>query len=217
MKVTIIRDDGYVSVDGRGFQGIDMSSLDASIHAVQWNGVDGEIEWEPDPQTGQLNTKLFTLDAFNTVLGLWATAADLIDNPQPLPIPDAAAFQIAAHRTSCRDDITGGVISAALGAAHTYPTGETDQLNLSGCVTESLLNDAEPAWVVPFWCADGEGLWDRRIHSHNQIRQVGKDVAAHVRQAQDKLKQLTDQVSAIASDAVLTDDEKRTAIAAVIW
>ena len=37
MRVTIIRDDGVVGVDGV-FRNVDLSSLDPDIHAVQWDG-----------------------------------------------------------------------------------------------------------------------------------------------------------------------------------
>lgn len=45
MKLTIIRDMGLVHVDGRGHDELDLSSVPADVHAVQWDGTSGEIEY----------------------------------------------------------------------------------------------------------------------------------------------------------------------------
>lgn len=45
MKLTIIRDMGLVHVDGRGHDELDLSSVPADVHAVQWDGSNGEIEY----------------------------------------------------------------------------------------------------------------------------------------------------------------------------
>jgi hypothetical protein len=45
MKLTIIRDMGLVCVDGRGHAELDLSSVPAEVHAVQWDGTSGEIEY----------------------------------------------------------------------------------------------------------------------------------------------------------------------------
>lgn len=44
MRVTIIRDDSAVVVDGERHQ-VDVSALPADVHAIQWDGVNGEIEY----------------------------------------------------------------------------------------------------------------------------------------------------------------------------
>jgi hypothetical protein len=44
MRLIIIPEDGFVSIDGEGFMGLDLSFLDESIHAIQWYGTDGEVE-----------------------------------------------------------------------------------------------------------------------------------------------------------------------------
>lgn len=51
-KYTIMADDGYVSVDGLGFKDLPLQ-LSSEIHAVQWYGTYGEIEYRPafNPET----------------------------------------------------------------------------------------------------------------------------------------------------------------------
>jgi hypothetical protein len=45
MRVTIIPDDTVVMIDGEPVEGVDMASMPSEIHAVQWYGDHGEIEF----------------------------------------------------------------------------------------------------------------------------------------------------------------------------
>ena len=45
MRVTIIADDNHVYVEGHA-QLVDLTGLDEDIHAVQWYGTVGEIEFK---------------------------------------------------------------------------------------------------------------------------------------------------------------------------
>jgi hypothetical protein len=79
-RVTIIPVDGFCSVEGVGYTDIDMASVAADIHAVQWYGIHGEVEIK-DPVTEKLvrNEFITDLSAFQSVLAsYWAirTAAE---------------------------------------------------------------------------------------------------------------------------------------------
>lgn len=52
MRLTIVADDNAVGVDGEFFSGLDLAQLDASIHAVQWYGEYGEVEYKTQFQNG---------------------------------------------------------------------------------------------------------------------------------------------------------------------
>jgi len=106
--------------------------------------------------------------------------------------------------------ILSGFTSDALGVVNTYPSADRDQANLNGVVTESIISAADVNWKTPFWCADSNGTWDRRLHTHAEIQQVGKAAAVHVRNAQDKLKTLVDKVNDQLTDTQLKID-------AVVW
>lgn len=58
MKLTIIRDMGLVHVDGRGHDELDLSSVPAEVHAVQWDGTSGEIEYVSNDVPNALITSL---------------------------------------------------------------------------------------------------------------------------------------------------------------
>jgi hypothetical protein len=47
MKLTIIKDDNAVYLNGSSF-GVDCSSLGSGVHAVQWSGESGWIEYKSD-------------------------------------------------------------------------------------------------------------------------------------------------------------------------
>lgn len=46
MRLTIVAEDGAVGVDGEFFLELDLSALDPNIHAVQWYGEYGEVEFK---------------------------------------------------------------------------------------------------------------------------------------------------------------------------
>ena len=79
-RVIIIPDDGFVSVDGVRYTSLDLSMVDASIHAVQWYGEEGEVEIR-NPLTRKTveNRPITSLDEFKSVLDIWK-AANLAEN-----------------------------------------------------------------------------------------------------------------------------------------
>lgn len=83
MRVTIIPDDGSVCIDGMGFGGLDLSFMDASVHAVQWYGTHGEIE-RKDPVTRRMaaNEVITSIDAFQPAIYLWQAAKTAHDEAE---------------------------------------------------------------------------------------------------------------------------------------
>ena len=75
MRLIIVPVDGAVSVDGKGFGGLDLSFMEASVHAVQWYETHGEIE-RKDPITGRMvaNEVITSIDAFQPVIDVWQAA-----------------------------------------------------------------------------------------------------------------------------------------------
>lgn len=93
MRLTIVPIDGSVCVDSVGFGGLDLSFMDASVHAVQWYDTHGEIEVK-DPVTGRMvaNEVITSIDAFQPAIDVWqaaktaeeaAAAAEAAANSQP--------------------------------------------------------------------------------------------------------------------------------------
>ncbi|SFW21812.1 hypothetical protein [Nitrosovibrio sp. Nv17] len=68
MRVTIVRDDGVVGVDGV-FRRIDLSALPPGVRAVQWDGMQGHVEYDD-----VANTRLDTLSEFQWAVDRWLAA-----------------------------------------------------------------------------------------------------------------------------------------------
>lgn len=76
MRLTIIRSDNMVYIDGKALK-VDCSSLDSSIHAVQWNGQSGIIEFvDPDPFDGEAPAPapITDITQFQSLIDAWNTA-----------------------------------------------------------------------------------------------------------------------------------------------
>ena len=71
--LTIIKDDKYVRVDGLG-KTLDAVVLPANVHAVQWDGTAGEVEYND----GTVNLVIDNISAYSTIMSDHATkkAAD---------------------------------------------------------------------------------------------------------------------------------------------
>ena len=78
MRLTIIRDGGFVAIDREGFDNIDLSVLPDNIHAVQWYGEDGEVEVKN--ARGQIveNRSITDITEFMFVVPLWQQAKDKV-------------------------------------------------------------------------------------------------------------------------------------------
>lgn len=74
MKVTIIPSDGLVSIDNEGFNGLDLSFIDQSIHAIQWYGEGGEIEYKDERGRMIANVEINSIEQFQPALDLWQAA-----------------------------------------------------------------------------------------------------------------------------------------------
>lgn len=123
--------------------------------------------------------------------------------PEPPTLEERKAQLVAAAYARCQAVITDGFVSTALGAQHTYPSQLTDQLNLMGSVTESLLPGLAETWTTVFWCADANGLWLMRDHDAAQIQQAGRDGKAHVLSCQMHLDGLVHALTAAADGEAL--------------
>jgi len=76
MRLTIIKNDGYVSIDGVGYLDINLSSLDKSVNAVQWYNTDGEVEIKDNRNRIIENKEITNIDEYLFVVPLWQEKKD---------------------------------------------------------------------------------------------------------------------------------------------
>lgn len=85
MRVTIVRSDNIVIVDGKPLR-VDCSSVNADIHAVQWSDTVGEIEYETGAGGDRHPNAVITdISPFQPIIDLW-TAANSAPPPPPPPV-----------------------------------------------------------------------------------------------------------------------------------
>jgi len=111
----------------------------------------------------------------------------------------AQATQIASLYSACSTAITAGFTSAALGAAHSYPSTLMDQSNQ---VTVS--NNAAGGLL---WCETGSA-WSFVAHTQAQAQQVVADFSKYLNKKQSELITLTAAVNSASTVA---------AVQAVAW
>jgi hypothetical protein len=120
-------------------------------------------------------------------------------------MPAQRAHKAAVISSSCTDAILAGFASSALGEPHTYPAKPNDQANLTGSVVRSMYPNIGPDWRTPFWCADGAGAWQFRLHTAAQIQQVGDDAVAARLNCMGVNEQLQAQIIAAENPADLAE------------
>jgi hypothetical protein len=94
-RVTIIPVDGFCSVEGNGYIGIDMVSVPEDVHAIQWYGTHGEVEIK-DSVTGKLvrNEFITDLSAYQSVLASYWATRTAVEASQAAAIADDQIVEV---------------------------------------------------------------------------------------------------------------------------
>ncbi len=129
----------------------------------------------------------------------WQAAGGVIDPEPAPPLEVVRATRETDLAAACAAAITAGVTLDVLGQTIHYPTGQTDQVNLSGAVTLTLLPGLPDDWVQHLTCRDATGTWARRPHTAPQLQAVGRAVAAHVDACRGRLAERRAALAAAGS------------------
>ena len=75
-NLTIIFDDKHVGIDGEFYDSIDLSSAPSGLHALQWDGTSGWIEYSIDADGNKpTNQKITELPEWvSPIQASWVTA-----------------------------------------------------------------------------------------------------------------------------------------------
>jgi hypothetical protein len=154
--------------------------------------------------------------SFTTALGVLLSNTPTTLVPYTIPVPTDAQLlsaaqttQVAALTKSCANAVVGDYTSSALGSDYTYPSKITDQINMMGSVTASLVPGIASTWTTAFWCAPvSTGVWAYTNHTAAQIQQAGLDGKTWILACQNKLATLSSQVAAATTVA---------AAQAIVW
>jgi hypothetical protein len=151
-----------------------------------------------------------TLGNWNTTeLGPQPTIPELQQAWPSVQLYQAQQQQLTLLSNNAKQAIIGGFSSSALGSAHLYPSGQTDQLNLTASVVASMLPGVPSTFTTLFYCATGTpAVWAFTPHTAAQIQQVGVDAKAWIQSQQATHATLGAEVMAATTVA---------AVQAVVW
>ena len=76
MRVTIIPEDGFVSVDGEGCNNLDLSFIPSNVHALQWYDTEGELELVDNRGRIVANEEITDLAPYQPALDAWQAAKE---------------------------------------------------------------------------------------------------------------------------------------------
>lgn len=85
MRVTIVKDDNKVIVDGEAHT-VNCAPLPAGFHALQWDGTRGEVEYAVThcehcgAHSKKANVQVSDLSPYEPYLDLWRTAKALAED-----------------------------------------------------------------------------------------------------------------------------------------
>lgn len=71
MKISVIREDGAVVVDGQGYVGLDVSSIPEFIHGIYWYEDHGEMEFVDSLMGKPQNKEFADISILDTVLAVY--------------------------------------------------------------------------------------------------------------------------------------------------
>jgi hypothetical protein len=94
MRLTIIKDDNFVSIDGVGIFGVDLSQLNQEINAVQWYDSIGNVEIR-DINTNNIisNVTISNIDDFQFAIDNYYIRLEELSNQVQEEIIDSSPKQ----------------------------------------------------------------------------------------------------------------------------
>jgi len=182
MRITIVRDDNMVGVDGI-FRRNDLSAMPAGVRAVQWNGLSGHIEYDDAS-----NMPLQDISDFQVFIDRWEAAAPQPPAPVPPSEPKTAAFNRinAAYQAAI----------AAMNAG--YPKDEIESWPKQEAEARAWLSD--PSIATPWMdgAAAGRGISKPQLAAKIMDR-INRFAVEHG-QLTGKRQKLRDQITALGEE-----------------
>jgi hypothetical protein len=76
MRISVIKLDNTVTIDGESIKNIDLSALDDDIHAIQWYDTEGEIERVDSRGRIIANEEITSFDDYQWIVDAWQAAKE---------------------------------------------------------------------------------------------------------------------------------------------
>ncbi len=165
MRVAIIGPSGKVNVNGAA-RFIDLTGLDPNIHAVQWDGQKGHVEY----RNAKAERQITDLSEFQVFVDRWVAAAPAPPTLDELKAAKMSKFKVEGVRRVAEqvpdwDTMDTIKTVAGLWGSHLAATATAEQIvakdiflfvkhtvteKLALITTETALNDVDPLSSDPF-------------------------------------------------------------------
>src|SRR5690242_10328543 len=182
MRITIVRDDSVVGVDGI-FRHIDLSAMPAAIRAVQWNGVNGHIEYDD-----MANSPLDSIADFQQFVDAWRAAPPQPPAPATPPEPKTAAL----------NRINNAYQAAIAAMTAGYPEDEIESWPKQEAEARAWLSDPDIATPWMDGAAAGRGISKSQLAA--KIMENIKRFATEHGQLTGKRQKVRDQINALGEE-----------------
>ena len=156
--------------------------------------------WPSDPGLPR-DLKVVDVSAVTGIVVGWVQKPDGGFGPFVPALDDAKADRARTLRFDCFHEIVGGFTSAALGAAHSYGSSDTDRENIDRAAMAALSGQKDPKWTAQVQCAVNDGPMSLAAHTAAQVHQVSSDLHAHIEAARVKRDALNARIAAATTVA----------------
>lgn len=129
MRVTIIRDDGVVGINGY-FKTVDLSTLPEGVRAVQWVDSVGHVEYEDGP-----NTELDSISDFQSFIDAWG------EPPVVTPPPAPAVPMVVSRRQGLRALYELGLTAQVEALINAIPGADGDRARIDWKEAQEIRRD----------------------------------------------------------------------------
>lgn len=183
MRLTIIVPDQTAGIDGE-FRKLDLSGLDPTIRAVQWDGSTGHIEFN----NGKANQTINNVDSFTQVVNAWNALS-----PKPPTLTELKAEKVE-QINAARD------AEEAAGFSYLNKVFDSDPLSVQRISVAAQTAQLDSNFSIG-WTAQ-----DNTVVSLNQSQMLGMPaaLAVHAYTLHEKARQLKAQVAAATDAAELS-------------
>lgn len=184
MKLTIIVPDNAVAIDGE-FRKVALPQIAANIHAIQWDGTTGHVEFND----GKPNEVISEISAFSDVVTAWNALTVPTVPPTLEELKSEKTKQINAARDA----------QEAVGFSYLNKVFDSDPLSVQRIAIAAQTAQFDANFAIG-WTAQ-----DNSVVALNQSQMLGMPaaLAMHAYALHEKARQLKAQAAAATTEAEL--------------
>lgn len=142
-RMTVVVEDGFVSINNQGYLGLDVSTAPSDVRAMQWYGTMGEEEMKyTPPNSPEPNRTINDLDQYQTIIAEWEQAA----NPPP-PTPPTSEEVTTATMYKASGQLSSASYYTAPGVWETITPDSQTALQEWGAAVTLIMQTAQKILV----------------------------------------------------------------------